>query len=88
MRSTTHVVMATTVPLCFSPNGEYFAYSSPDGSLKIWETSTGILKQEYTHSSHLSATCSCLSWGPMRTRNVSSAKLKLKLSYRNIQTDV
>ena len=56
-------VMAIVTPLSFSPNGEYFAYSSPDGTLKIWETVTGILKQEYTPSAHLSATCTCLSWG-------------------------
>ena len=56
--------MANSKNLNFSPNGENFAYSSPDGSLKIWDTNTGILKQEYTHSTHLSATCSCLAWAP------------------------
>lgn len=50
----------------FSSDSEYLAYSSPDGCLKIWETSTNILKQEYTPSSHLSATCSAISWCPKK----------------------
>ncbi|XP_046551150.1 WD repeat-containing protein 43-like [Haliotis rubra] len=53
-------------PLDFSQNGEVLAYSSPDGVLKLWDSSTGQLNKEYTPSSHLSATCSCLSWGPGR----------------------
>ncbi|CAL1265776.1 unnamed protein product [Larinioides sclopetarius] len=50
--------------IAFSHHGEYLAYSSPDGCLKIWETSTGTLKQEFTPSSHLTATCTTLTWGP------------------------
>ncbi|GBM73312.1 WD repeat-containing protein 43 [Araneus ventricosus] len=50
--------------IAFSYHGEYLAYSSPDGCLKIWETSTGTLKQEFTPSSHLTATCTTLTWGP------------------------
>ncbi|KAG8185554.1 hypothetical protein JTE90_017559 [Oedothorax gibbosus] len=63
----------------FSQNGEYLAYSSPDGCLKIWETSTNILKQEYTPSSHLSATCSSLSWGPYKqTSQLAKSPKKLR----------
>lgn len=50
--------------LDFSSDGEYLAYSSPDGCLKIFETTTNVLIQEYTPSSHLSATCSAISWCP------------------------
>ena len=72
MRITYHVVnMAQVMPVAFSPTGEYFAYSSPDGTLKLWETATGTLKQEYTPSSHLSATCTCLAWCPSSKSNVS-----------------
>ncbi|KAF8795159.1 WD repeat-containing protein 43 [Argiope bruennichi] len=53
--------------IAFSHQGEYLAYSSPDGCLKIWETSTGTLKQEFIPSSHLTATCTTLTWGPSRT---------------------
>ncbi|GFT43799.1 WD repeat-containing protein 43 [Nephila pilipes] len=52
----------------FSRCGEYFVHSTPDGCLKIWETSTGILLQEFTPSSHLSATCSTLGWGPTKRK--------------------
>ncbi|ESP04564.1 hypothetical protein LOTGIDRAFT_63496, partial [Lottia gigantea] len=67
-------------PIEFSPNSEFLAYASPDGVLKVWETTSGILKQEYTPSSHLSATCSCLSWSrytaaprPKKKRRSTSA---------------
>jgi len=62
----------------FSPNGEYLAYSTPDGTLKLWETVTGNIKQEYTPSSHLSASCSCLCWSPKRQSLVSSKKKRKK----------
>ena len=73
MRTSQHVViMAQVMPVAVSPTGEYFAYSSPDGTLKLWETATGTIKQEYTPSSHLSATCTCLAWGPSSKSNVST----------------
>lgn len=56
--------------LAFSHYGEYVAYSSRDGCLKIWETSTGVLKQEFTPSSHLSATCTSLCWGPTKRNSL------------------
>ncbi|XP_013780540.1 WD repeat-containing protein 43-like [Limulus polyphemus] len=65
-------------PCVLSPNGEYFAYRTPDGSLKIWETTTGTLKQEYTPSSHLSTTCTCMTWGPVRHGFSSPKKKKRK----------
>ncbi|XP_054707901.1 WD repeat-containing protein 43-like [Uloborus diversus] len=61
----------------FSENGEYVAYSSPDGCLKIWEASTNILKQEYTPSAHLSATCSSLRWGPCKQTTHGKKKAKI-----------
>lgn len=63
---------ALVEPVEFSNNGEYLAYSSPDGRLKLWEGTSGKLKQEYTPSAHLSATCTCLSWGPTRHDFVSA----------------
>ncbi|GFU88020.1 WD repeat-containing protein 43 [Trichonephila clavipes] len=62
--------------LAFSDRGEYLAYSLPDGRLKIWETSTGVLKQEFIPSSHLSATCKSLSWGPMKRNSLLTKKPK------------
>ena len=51
----------------FSPCGQYLACSDSSGALKIWETSTGIKRQQYIPSSHLSATCSCIAWAPKRS---------------------
>ncbi|GIY84932.1 WD repeat-containing protein 43 [Caerostris darwini] len=73
--------------LAFSRNGEYLAYSSPDGCLKIWETSTGILKQEFTPSSHLTATCTSIAWGPakLRTKSPKKSKNELLHAFANLQ---
>ncbi|KAH7972224.1 hypothetical protein HPB52_009759 [Rhipicephalus sanguineus] len=57
-----------------SDSGEYLAHSSSDGRLKLWDTSTGRLKQEYTPSAHLSAKCTCLSWGPTRQQAFAAHK--------------
>ncbi|XP_075555907.1 WD repeat-containing protein 43 [Dermacentor variabilis] len=59
-----------------SDSGEYLAHSSSDGRLKLWDTSTGRLKQEYTPSAHLSAKCTCLSWGPTRQGFATHKKRK------------
>ncbi|KAK3094081.1 hypothetical protein FSP39_023991 [Pinctada imbricata] len=69
---------STVAPFSISENGELAIYSSPDGILKLWDTTTGALKQEYTPSSHLSATCSCLSWGPKRNLETPRKKKKKK----------
>ena len=65
MRTGTHVVkMSLVEPISFSSNGEYLAHSGTDGTLRIFQVITGQKVQEYTPSSHLSASCSCLSWSP------------------------
>uniref|UniRef100_A0A023GD20 Putative wd-repeat protein n=1 Tax=Amblyomma triste TaxID=251400 RepID=A0A023GD20_AMBTT len=61
--------------VCASSNGQYLAHSSADGRLKLWDTSASTLKQEYTPSAHLSAKCTCLSWGPVR-HNFAAPKKK------------
>jgi len=55
----------------FSPSGDYLACSDSSGALQIWETSTGIKRQQYIPSSHLSATCSCIAWAPKRSSQPS-----------------
>ena len=74
--------MAAVTPVQFSQNGEYFAYASPDGTLKIWETSTGLLKHEYTPSSHLSATCTCIAWGSLEAVKVRAIKTQVSYECR------
>ncbi|XP_076243474.1 WD repeat-containing protein 43 [Calliopsis andreniformis] len=46
----------------FSSDSEYFAYCGNDGKLKIWDTATGRLKQEYVSNFHLSFPCCALAW--------------------------
>ncbi|XP_052770151.1 WD repeat-containing protein 43-like [Mya arenaria] len=54
---------STTVEI--SPDGELAIHSSHDGTVKVWETATGSLRSEYKPSSHLSASCTCLSWNQL-----------------------
>ncbi|MGH0153358.1 UNVERIFIED_CONTAM: hypothetical protein FKN15_040955 [Acipenser sinensis] len=55
-------------PCAFSPKShQYLALSTQDGSLRVWDTQSNTLYQEYVPSAHLSATCTCLAWGPCRT---------------------
>lgn len=46
----------------FSPDNKLFALIDDQGVLKIWDTETNELKQEYTPNLHLSAPCTCLTW--------------------------
>ncbi|KAK5640559.1 hypothetical protein RI129_011370 [Pyrocoelia pectoralis] len=46
--------------LQFSKDGKYFAKLSTNGKLKIWETSTSSLLQEFTPDFHLTTPCTCL----------------------------
>ena len=61
--------------ISFSTDGEFLAYCGADGRLKILETATGILKQEYTPSSHLTAMCTCLAWMPKPNQQESVRKV-------------
>lgn len=55
------------VPCAFSPQSQaYFALASTDGHLRVWETASNRLHQEYVPSAHLSGTCTCLAWAPAR----------------------
>ncbi|KAM4679189.1 WD repeat-containing protein 43 isoform 2-T2 [Amazona ochrocephala] len=49
----------------FSPREcRFFAISSSDGRLRVWETASSRLQHEYVPSAHLSAACTCLAWAP------------------------
>uniref|UniRef100_A0A1I8N3C4 Small-subunit processome Utp12 domain-containing protein n=1 Tax=Musca domestica TaxID=7370 RepID=A0A1I8N3C4_MUSDO len=48
--------------LGFSPDGKLFALINEQGVLRIWDTDTNELKQEYTPNLHLSGPCSALVW--------------------------
>jgi len=74
VHSPSKIMSSLAVPVAFCAAGDSLAYSGPDGTLKIWDTSTGALKQTYIPSSHLSATCTCLSWGPSASSNLTPSK--------------
>ncbi|XP_045533297.1 WD repeat-containing protein 43 [Pieris brassicae] len=46
----------------FSEDGKYFSLITNDGRLRIWDTETNVLKQEYTPDFHLKASPTCLQW--------------------------
>lgn len=71
----------------FSNHGEYLALSSYDGRLKLWETSSGCLKQEYTPSSHLSSTCTCLTWSTDKRSFTSPKKKRKKIQNGDVSSE-
>uniref|UniRef100_A0A1I8PJP8 Small-subunit processome Utp12 domain-containing protein n=1 Tax=Stomoxys calcitrans TaxID=35570 RepID=A0A1I8PJP8_STOCA len=48
--------------LGFSPDGKLFALINDQGILRIWDTDTNELKQEYTPNLHLAGPCTALVW--------------------------
>ncbi|XP_011305211.1 WD repeat-containing protein 43 [Fopius arisanus] len=54
--------MASTGCSAFSSNQQYWAICGNDGKLKIWETATSRLKQEFVPNLHLSSPCSVIGW--------------------------
>ncbi|KAF7269513.1 WD repeat-containing protein 43 [Rhynchophorus ferrugineus] len=50
----------------FSEDGKYFAHISNDGKLKIWNTLSSSLEQEFTPDFHLNTPCTCLHFLPQR----------------------
>lgn len=65
--------MATTANYAFSSDGEYFAHCGNDGKLKIWDTNTGRLKQEYVSNFHLSSPCCILEWLYISSRTTNTS---------------
>ncbi|XP_041985997.1 WD repeat-containing protein 43 [Aricia agestis] len=53
----------------FSDDGKYYSAISQDGRLRIWDTETNVLKQEYTPDNHLTSPPSCLQWINVSTSN-------------------
>lgn len=44
----------------FSSVGKYFCHLSDDGKLKVWDTTTSTLEQEFIPDFHLTSPCTCL----------------------------
>ncbi|XP_008844698.1 WD repeat-containing protein 43 [Nannospalax galili] len=69
------------IPCAFSPVSQaYFALASSDGHLRVWETASNRLHQEYVPSAHLSGTCTCLAWAPARLQAKESHQRKKRKS--------
>ncbi|XP_047467183.1 WD repeat-containing protein 43 [Mugil cephalus] len=67
------------LPCVFSPKSrQYLAVCAQDGRLRIWNTDSKTLHQEYVPSAHLSATCVCIAWGPCRTVKEGPQRKKRK----------
>ncbi|XP_004559322.2 WD repeat-containing protein 43 [Maylandia zebra] len=67
------------LPCVFSPKSRQFlALCAQDGRLRIWNTDSKTLHQEYVPSAHLSATCTCIAWGPCRTVKEGPQRKKRK----------
>lgn len=65
------------LPCVFSPKSrQYLALCAQDGRLRVWNTDSKTLHQEYVPSAHLSATCICIAWGPCRTLKVRKAAVE------------
>ena len=58
----------------FSHFNGHFAVTSADGRLSVWDSNTGVKRQHYTPSSHLSSTCTCLAWQRKTRRNKVSSR--------------
>ncbi|GAB6021815.1 WD repeat-containing protein 43 [Chamberlinius hualienensis] len=72
--------MAARPLISYSDDGEFLACYGADGSLKIWETSTGTLKQEYVSMSQLGSICTSLSWMPSNLHQEPKSKRKKRKS--------
>ncbi|XP_068228522.1 WD repeat-containing protein 43 [Palaemon carinicauda] len=56
----------------FTPDGGKLAHSGPDGVLRIWDTTSGVLEHEYQPAEHLKATTSCIKYSPKPGKNKAS----------------
>ncbi|KDR13291.1 WD repeat-containing protein 43 [Zootermopsis nevadensis] len=79
--------MAVLECSAFSESGKYFGYCGVDGKLKVWETESGILSQEYTPNLHLSSPCTCLTWVASRNSVSPRKRKKRKSDEHGSETD-
>lgn len=65
-RSSFVLMMATTQNTLhvseYSPDGKLLAFINAEGKLKIWDTETSELKQEFVPKLHLSVPFTCFTW--------------------------
>uniref|UniRef100_A0A3Q3M6U0 WD repeat domain 43 n=1 Tax=Mastacembelus armatus TaxID=205130 RepID=A0A3Q3M6U0_9TELE len=77
------------LPCVFSPKSQqYLAVCAQDGRLRVWNTDSKTLHQEYVPSAHLSATCTCIAWGPCRTVKEGPQRKKRKSEAGQVEEKV
>ncbi|GBP06386.1 WD repeat-containing protein 43 [Eumeta japonica] len=64
----------------YTEDGKYFSILSQDGRLRIWDTETNTLKQEYTPDLHLSSPLTCLNWITLKNTAKSQANFLVTAS--------
>ncbi|XP_062863653.1 WD repeat-containing protein 43 [Trichomycterus rosablanca] len=67
---------SSVLPCAFSRH--YLAVCAQDGRLRVWNTDTQSLHREFVPSAHLSATCTCIAWGPCRASKEGPQRKKRK----------
>jgi WD40 repeat protein len=65
--------MAAVGQTAFSQDGQFLAFCGTDGKLRIWETATSRLKQEFVPNLHLSSPCSILGWITIGTQSTNTS---------------
>ncbi|KAG7225142.1 hypothetical protein INR49_014294 [Caranx melampygus] len=74
------------LPCVFSPKSrQYLSVCAQDGRLRIWNTDSKTLHKEYVPSAHLSATCTCIAWGPCRTVKDGPRRKKRKSEVEQVE---
>ncbi|XP_058801597.1 WD repeat-containing protein 43 [Phymastichus coffea] len=79
--------MASTSHSAFSHDGQFLAVCGTDGKLKIFETATSRLKQEFVPNLHLSSPCSILGWIVVGTHATTAASPWKKRRKKSINED-
>ena len=59
-----------------SSNGSCVAFCTSDGVIKFYDTLTSQLKHEYSSSTHLQASCTCLQWTKRNRKSPPVVKSK------------
>jgi len=67
----------------FTHNGDYFALLSVDGRLRIWDTTSGKVVQEFSSNAAAQSSCTCVCWTRRTFSRGEQKKLKRKQKKKN-----
>ncbi|CAF1035269.1 unnamed protein product [Didymodactylos carnosus] len=69
-----------------SNNNSIIGFVSQDGIVRFYDTSTSLLKTEFTPSSHLNTACTCLTWAPKSGLKQNFSKKKRRRTQSNAKS--